>query len=91
MFRRKSNTVPKDPVFPADLKELGYLTLSSLIYNATTDNLRYFINDKDQIRSIDNPADEFNFKISRNSRVNDVQREAMNSQSPHLSAHSSHR
>ena len=24
MFRRLPNSLPKDPVFPADLKELGY-------------------------------------------------------------------
>lgn len=47
-----------------------------------TNSIRYFINDKDQIRSIANPDQEFNFFISKNDRANDVQREAMNSSSP---------
>ena len=42
---------------------------------------RYYINEKDQIRSIAHPDQEFNFFISKNERVCEVQREAMNSQS----------
>ena len=43
--------------------------------------LSYYINEKDQIRSIAHPDQEFNFFISKNERVCEVQREAMNSQS----------
>ncbi|KAL5043533.1 hypothetical protein BDW71DRAFT_119048 [Aspergillus fruticulosus] len=59
VFRRQD--LPADPVFPADLKKLGY-----------------FINDKDQIRKISDPTQEFQFKINRNDRWNEVQRNAMN-------------
>ncbi|KAL6237696.1 hypothetical protein BDW75DRAFT_248709 [Aspergillus navahoensis] len=59
VFRRQD--LPADPVFPADLKKLGY-----------------FINDKDQIRKISDPTQEFKFKINRNDRWNEVQRNAMN-------------
>ncbi|KAI4248406.1 MAG: hypothetical protein L6R40_000965 [Gallowayella cf. fulva] len=38
----------------------------------------YAINEKDQIRSIKNPDQEFNFFISKNERMNVVQREAFN-------------
>ena len=41
--------------------------------------MRYRINEKDQIRSIAHPDQEFNFFISKNERVQDVQREAMDS------------
>ncbi|SLM38485.1 Arb2 domain [Lasallia pustulata] len=47
-------------------------------FPADLEELGYFINDKDQIRSIANPDQEFNFFISKNDRANDVQREAMN-------------
>ena len=43
--------------------------------------LRYSINEKDQIRSIAHPDQEFNFFISKNERICEVQREAMNSTS----------
>ncbi|KAL8733589.1 MAG: hypothetical protein Q9166_001998 [cf. Caloplaca sp. 2 TL-2023] len=39
---------------------------------------RYAINDQDQVRSIKNPNQEFNFFISKNERMNVVQREAFN-------------
>ena len=42
--------------------------------------IRYYINEKDQIRSIAHPEEEFNFFISKNERVLEVQREAMDSQ-----------
>lgn len=42
--------------------------------------LGYFINDKDQIRQIANPDQKYQYKINRNDRVNDVYREAMNSE-----------
>ncbi|KAL8762550.1 MAG: hypothetical protein Q9184_001458 [Pyrenodesmia sp. 2 TL-2023] len=42
------------------------------------EKLGYFINDKDQVRSIRHPDQEFNFFISKNERMNLVQREAFN-------------
>lgn len=39
----------------------------------------YFINDNDQICSIKHPEQEFNYFISKNDRMNVVQREAFNS------------
>ena len=63
MFRRLPNTLPKDPVFPTNLEDLGYFT---------TDN--------DQIRQIKNPEQKYQFAVNRNERVNDVYKEAMNSQ-----------
>ncbi|RAL00678.1 uncharacterized protein BO80DRAFT_356447 [Aspergillus ibericus CBS 121593] len=59
VFNRKD--LPADPVFPADLKKLGY-----------------FINDNDQIRKISDPEQEFQYKINKHERWNDMQREAMN-------------
>ena len=77
MFRRLSNSLPKDPEFPADLEKLGLIFLrlrqpSSLIL------ARYFLNSSDQIRSIARPDQEFNFFISKNERVCEKQREAFN-------------
>ncbi len=43
--------------------------------------IRYAINEKDQIRSIAHPDQEFHFFISKNERVKEVQREAMDSRS----------
>ncbi|KAI4258899.1 MAG: hypothetical protein LQ352_001012 [Teloschistes flavicans] len=48
------------------------------VKKANLEGLGYFINDKDQVRSIKNPDQEFNFFISKNDRVNAVQREAHN-------------
>ncbi len=42
---------------------------------------RYYVTENDQIRSMANPDKEFNFFISKNERVNEMQREAMNSMS----------
>lgn len=42
------------------------------------EKLGYFINDHDQIRMIADPRSEFKFMISKNERVNDVHKEAMN-------------
>jgi hypothetical protein len=39
---------------------------------------RYFINDKDEIRSIETPKAYFKYFLTKNERHNDVQREAMN-------------
>ena len=44
--------------------------------------LGYFINDNDQIRQIRNPEQKYQFVVNRNDRVNDVYKEAMNSQYP---------
>ncbi|PYI07261.1 hypothetical protein BO78DRAFT_429075 [Aspergillus sclerotiicarbonarius CBS 121057] len=59
VFTRKD--LPADPIFPADLKKLGYS-----------------INDNDQIRKISDPEKEFQYKINKHERWNDMQREAMN-------------
>lgn len=40
--------------------------------------LGYFINEDDEIRSIRDPQYYFNFFLSKNSRINAVQREALN-------------
>lgn len=48
------------------------------IFPADLEKLGYFINEKDQIRKIANPEQEFQFKINRNDRWNDLQRGAMN-------------
>lgn len=42
-------------------------------------SISYAINEKDQIRSIAHPDQEFHFFISKNERVKEVQREAMDS------------
>jgi hypothetical protein len=52
---------------------LKFLDLAGLL---TT--IRYFINDKDEIRSIENPKAYFKYFLTKNERHNDVQREAMN-------------
>ncbi|KAH7316708.1 Arb2 domain-containing protein [Stachybotrys elegans] len=57
MFRRHWSGLPADPMFPDDLKGLGY-----------------FVNDEDEIRSLEDPNLYFKFFINRNSRVNDRQR-----------------
>ncbi|KAG6065892.1 hypothetical protein E4U32_006805 [Claviceps aff. humidiphila group G2b] len=57
MFRRLWTGLPKDVVFPADLKGLGY-----------------FVNEEDEIRSIENPDNYFKYFLNRNPRVNVRQR-----------------
>ncbi|KAL8914173.1 MAG: hypothetical protein Q9171_001168 [Xanthocarpia ochracea] len=47
-------------------------------FPADLEKLGYAINDRDQVRSIKNPEQEFNFFISKNERMNVVQREAFN-------------
>jgi hypothetical protein len=42
-------------------------------------SLGYFINDRDQIRMIQNPEQKFQYLINKNDRVNDLYKEAMNS------------
>lgn len=46
-------------------------------FPADLEKLGYYINDKDQIRSIAHPDEEFNFFISKNERVREMQREAL--------------
>ncbi|PWY91008.1 hypothetical protein BO70DRAFT_307468 [Aspergillus heteromorphus CBS 117.55] len=48
------------------------------VFPADLEKLGYFINDQDQIRKIADPAEEFQFKINKNPRWNELQREAMN-------------
>lgn len=42
------------------------------------EKLGYFINDHDQIRMITDPKSDFKYVISKNDRVNDNHKEAMN-------------
>ncbi|KUI73415.1 hypothetical protein VM1G_08727 [Cytospora mali] len=58
MFRRRWSGLPEDPVFPADLKELGY----------------FVDPESDEIRLISSPSYYFNYFISKNVRYNDRQR-----------------
>ncbi|KAL5343426.1 Arb2 domain-containing protein [Aspergillus crustosus] len=48
------------------------------VFPANLEKLGYYINDKDQIRKILDASQEFQFKINKNDRWNDVQRGAMN-------------
>lgn len=41
---------------------------------------RYFINDRDQIKMISDPEQDFQFRINTNDRYNELQAEAMNSE-----------
>ncbi|KAL9129616.1 MAG: hypothetical protein Q9217_001972 [Psora testacea] len=50
-------------------------------FPADLEELGYHVNEKDQIRSIANPDQEFHYFISKNERVLEVQREAMDSTS----------
>ncbi|KAI4227002.1 MAG: hypothetical protein L6R36_002748 [Xanthoria steineri] len=45
-------------------------------FPADLEKLGYVINDRDQVRSLKNPEQEFNFFISKNERMNVVNREA---------------
>lgn len=82
MFRRRWSGLPADPVFPADLKTLGYALLisTSIEYQCihTYSRHSYFVNDDDEIRSIDDPNNYFKFFICKNERWNERQRFAMN-------------
>lgn len=76
MFRRHWSGLPKDAAFPSDLKGLGCVSPESPT-SQTIRRLncrRYFINDKDEIRSIENPDNYFNFYLDRNERINQRQR-----------------
>jgi hypothetical protein len=83
MFVYRKEDLPKDPVFPAELDKLGYalpqsFSRAGLAANSARNS--YFMNDNDQIRRISDPEQEFQFKINRNPRWNELQREAMNGQ-----------
>jgi hypothetical protein len=87
MFVYRKESLPKDPVFPTNLKQLGYALLESSTSHATWTwayllCTRYFVNDEDQIRMIADPQLRFLFKISSNDRYNEMQREAMDSKRP---------
>ncbi|ROW16405.1 hypothetical protein VPNG_02784 [Cytospora leucostoma] len=58
MFRRRWSGLPEDPVFPADLKGLGY----------------FVDPETDEIRQISAPTYYFNYFMSKNVRYNDRQR-----------------
>ncbi|KAF7939259.1 uncharacterized protein EAE97_007339 [Botrytis byssoidea] len=47
-------------------------------FEPTLDGLGYFINEKDEIRSIENPKAYFKYFLTKNDRYNQLQREAMN-------------
>ncbi|KAK4196174.1 Arb2 domain-containing protein [Triangularia verruculosa] len=57
MFRRHWSGLPVDPVFPADLSELGY-----------------FINEYDEIRSLEDSDYYFKYFLTKNERYNDRRR-----------------
>lgn len=78
MFVFRPKDLPADPVYPADLKELGYEPPSYRIGIQVITRSSYFINDEDQIKKISDPDQDFQFKVNRNPRWNEVQREAMN-------------
>ena len=46
------------------------------------EKLGFFVNDKDQIRSIKNPNSKYKHKINVNERVNQVYKNANNCESP---------
>ncbi|OWO99706.1 hypothetical protein B2J93_9456 [Marssonina coronariae] len=48
------------------------------VFPTTLQGLGYFINDDDEIRSIDNPKAYFKYFLTKNLRFNDLQRESMN-------------
>jgi hypothetical protein len=71
MFRRLEPSLPEDP-------GKHYTALK------TFEALGFFINDHDQIRSIDNPAQKFVYKKTNDNRTNEVRRDAFNCQLPVL-------
>lgn len=61
MFRRRWSGLPADPIFPANISELGY-----------------FINEDDEIRSLENADYYFHYFLTKNERYNDRRRFAYN-------------
>ena len=89
MFRRRWSGLPADPIFASDLKELGYVPprrrphhpsdrSDSVLTHAPFPS--YFINDIDEIRSIENPDYYFKYFLTKNERWNERQRFAFNGQ-----------
>jgi hypothetical protein len=58
----------------------------SMSYHSVTDSAdihgRYFINNNDEIRNIDNPRAYFNYFLTKSDRCNNLHREAMDSECP---------
>ena len=74
MFRRNWAGLPKDASFPSDLKGLGFASQILRNRGAVANCNRYFVNDEDEIRSIENPDWYFKYFLNKNSRINDRQR-----------------
>lgn len=51
-----------------------------ITFPANLEALGYFVTEQDLIRQIANPDKKYQYKINRNDRVNDVFKEAMNSE-----------
>ena len=51
-----------------------------IIFPIDLEGLGYFVNDNDQIRQVAHPDQKYQYKINRNDRVNDVYKEAINSE-----------
>jgi hypothetical protein len=94
MFRRRWSGLPADPIFASNLKELGYVlppppplpserSLPSVLTHSPLPS--YFINDIDEIRSIEDPDYYFKYFLTKNERWNERQRFAFNGQ---LATHS---
>lgn len=71
MFRRHWSGLPKDVSYPADLEKLGYapLLLPSFTHRVLI-FFRYFINEEDEVRSVEDPDYYFKAFPDRNERVN---------------------
>lgn len=86
MFVFGREDLPADPVFPAELDKLGSVQVQPFSSGAREltrlSKSSYFINESDQIRKISDPSQEFQFKINKNERWNQVQRGAMNGKYP---------
>ena len=80
MFRRRWSGLPEDAAFPATMGELGLVCVGHLCppLLALTRAPRYFVNDEDEIRSIENPNAYFKYFVNKNQRVNDRQRFCFN-------------
>ncbi|KAK0628189.1 hypothetical protein B0T17DRAFT_144160 [Bombardia bombarda] len=80
MFRRRWSGLPADPIYPSDLTELGFVRHHT--YHSARANQkshRYFVNEQDEIRLIDDPDYYFKYFITKNERWNERQRFAFNS------------
>jgi hypothetical protein len=77
MFRRQEDTIGKDPVYPADLKELGYVPGAPWTMELVLTTCSFFVNGLGQIRMIEAPDKEYVFHSTNDERVNELRREAM--------------